>query len=645
MMQTRGALMKYIHFLPLVVLFSATKSHPCLGADERKPPLGPIGTELGYHRDSLTGLGASDVERFTLSFGPVESDGDADKQWLALRATKVDGARFAVWILARAYPARAADEAAATASRYLLQEGEGAPKEFVHKFTGAPVLPSLGAWEYLWPRAEGEDFSEGPAPQTVHWLGHPFVLEKKLEQREFPAPTDPRRVELLPDVMIGVPSNKRTRDSIRRYDNSDYEMVRLTREDYSEMIRAGMNCFQSNREIAEWLKDEPVFQWGVAGADVAFPECLFRSTYLGAAVHIDEPAVSTRDYVIRPRLAKEPAFRHELTSNIVLDAFKTKFHEAVTKGSPGALMTSLRARKDVDLGEMDLTQRNLYAWETMVASSAWELSAEADGGPRAIVFEPPGRIGSRRTLPEFNMVYGCQLPVENPANFLDVIIGFLRGAARSTDKDWGISIYGSVDRADAPWWLTHAYDLGAKYFFFWDNYQSACVPYDECLALARHIRQHAQERPDRNYSRLVRAAEVAVLLPPGYDLGHVHTGRGDMWGLGELNLERKNQFGIPYRQVMTNFFTEIERCLRSGVAFDLMWDLEGMKLDGYREIVHVREDGQVEISTPGQKNVLNGPREPARPEGNPPELDVNMVLYLLGGGDQKHDFTAQARVT
>ena len=62
---------------------------------------------------------------------------------------------------------------------------------------------------------------------------------------------------------------------------------------------------------------------------------------------------------------------------------------------------------------------------------------------------------------------------------------------------------------------------------------------------------------------------------------------------GELNLERLNRQGVAYRVVMSNFFTEIERCFKLGVPFDLLWDLPGMKLTGYREIVRVREDGKV----------------------------------------------------
>ncbi len=221
-----------------------------------------------------------------------------------------------------------------------------------------------------------------------------------------------------------------------------------------------MNCFRVDTEQAGWLKEQPVFCWGIGGGDVPFPECVFRSTYLGPALFLDEPAVGTRDHVIRPRLAKDPAFRRALTPQVMLEAFKAHFQEAVHEGPPTAFMKSMRARADVD--------------------------------------------------------------------------------------------------------------LGAKHFFFWDNYQLACVPYGEYLALARHLQAHVQSHPDRDPSRLKRAAEIAILLPPGYDLGHVHMGRGNLWGLSELNLERVNRHHVRYRQVMANFFSEIERCLRLGVAFDLL---------------------------------------------------------------------------
>jgi hypothetical protein len=611
------------------------------GEADKEPPIGPPGLEATYRLAPSEMMRSNSVERVTLNLGPVEMAG-ARCQWLALRATKSNGGHFTVWVLGSAFPAARLEQAVGTTARYILQEGDRQPREFAHRFTGKAVLPTVGGWEYLWPRPPTGDSGTNLGASRVDWLGHSYSLESTDQGVAFPAPRDAGKLGLLPDALVGTPSNSRTKDNRRRFDGSDYPMVRLTRDDYAEMIAAGLNCFRVDAEQAGWIADEPVFYWGIGGNEVLFPECLYRSAYLGPALFLDEPAVGTRDYDIRPRLAKDPAFRRALTPQIALEEFKRHFHTAVSEGAPTVFLKSLQARGDIGLGEMSFPQRDLFTWATMIASAAWQLTAEPAGGPSAIVFEPPGRIGSRRTLPEMNMVYGCQMSPENPANFAGVIFGFLRGAARVADKEWGVSIYGAVDRADAPWLLTRAYDQGATRFFFWDNAQIACVPYGECLALARHLQAHIQSRPDRDIPRLKRAAEVAILLPPGYDLGHVQMGRGNLWGVGELNLERTNGYGVAYRQVMGNFFVEIERCLRFGVSFDLLWDLEGLKLDGYREVVRIREDGQVEITAEGRSNLRQGPRLPERPPGRPPGLDVELFPE---NDSRSRSFTARARVT
>ena len=189
-----------------------------------------------------------------------------------------------------------------------------------------------------------------------------------------------------------------------------------------------------------------------------------------------------------------------------------------------------------------------------------------------------------------------------------------------------MSIYGQVHRADAFWLQTHAYDLGARHFHYWDNYQLACVPYGEVLALSRNLSAHVESHPHRKLDALRKAAEIVILLPPGYNLGHVEMGRGNLWGVGELNLERPNKEGIKYRTVMHNFFTEIERAIRLGIAFDLIWDLEGLKLSDYREIVRIREDGKVEVHEGSETTLHEGARTPTRPTGTPPTLTVDVSI-------------------
>ncbi|MGB2865595.1 MAG: hypothetical protein WBC05_19855, partial [Sedimentisphaerales bacterium] len=460
----------------------------------------------------------------------------------------------------------------------------------------------------------------------IQYLGNTYLLERLEDSKNMTLPTDVKILGLLPDVLIGVPHNTRQKDQTRRYDDSDYELIQLTRNDYDEMIKAGMNCLRVDKEQAGWIDRRDVFYWGIGGEQVNYPECLYRSNYLGPILFLDEPAVCTRDHVVRPRLRNEREFRKIITPQIVLEEFKKYFHKAKYQGNPTTLLRGLAARPDVDIGDMEFLQQNLYTWETMISSALHQLGEGKSGPPSSMVFEPPGRFGTLRTLPEMNMAYLCQIPVDDPKNLIGIIYGFLRGAARLTDKGWGTSIYGQVDRADAFWFLTHAYDLGAQHFFFWDSYRLACVPYNECLALARNLRTHVEAHPYREMKKLKRAAEVAILLPSGYNLGHVYMGKGNLWGLGELNLERVNREGVKYRTVMGNFFTEIERCIRMGVTYDLFWDIEGYEFSGYREVVHIREDGKVTVEVDGKKTLHNGPRIPGRPEGNPPQLAIELSI-------------------
>jgi hypothetical protein len=233
------------------------------------------------------------------------------------------------------------------------------------------LAPTLGGWEYLWPRSHPqEDLRLGIAPAQVNWLGQAYVLESTNQNVSFTAPREIRKLALRPDALIGVPSNTRTKDDTRRFDGSDYQMVHLSPDNYGEMIRAGLNCFQVDSEQAGWLKDEPVFYWGIGGQELLFPECLYRSTYLGAALFLDEPAVGTQDYDIRPRLAKDPAFRHALTPQIVLEEFKRHCHNAVSAGAPAAFLKGLPARTDLDLGTMDFPQNNLYSTSLPPSKSA-----------------------------------------------------------------------------------------------------------------------------------------------------------------------------------------------------------------------------------------------------------------------------------
>ena len=597
-----------------------------MAAEHKLYPLGEPGQMATYQHESEGSLPNAVVKTLTVAIGSVEEKAGVPYQWICLRATKISGEKFAVWLLSESVPSADLKVSRAATSRYILQIGDDTPLEFRDRFTGEPVLPGLGAWQYLFPKSTDKTPQNSLFPQTVKYLGHTYRLARISDSTESDAPPDTELLSLRPDALIGPPSNTRQVDETRRYDMSDYELVPLTEADYDEMIAAGINCVRVDEEQVEWVKNRNAFYWGIDAATLGYPECLYRSNYLGPALFMDEPAVCTRDHVLRPKLEEDGAFRKAVTPQLAFEAFQNYFHTAKYDGAPTRLCKGLEAHPDVDLGDMEFLQENLYTWETIISSAAYQLSEGNTETPAAIVFEPPGRVGTMRTLPEMNMTYGCQLPIDNPKNLASILYGFLRGAARQTDKNWGMSIYGQVHRADAFWLQTHAYDLGARHFHYWDNYQLACVPYGEVLALSRNLSTHVESHPHRKLDALRKAAEIVILLPPGYNLGHVEMGRGNLWGVGELNLERPNREGIKYRTVMHNFFTEIERAIRLGIAFDLIWDLEGLKLSDYREIVRIREDGKVEVHEGSETTLHEGARTPTRPTGTPPTLTVDVSI-------------------
>ena len=593
-------------------------------AEHKLYPLGEPGQMATYQHESEGSLSNTVVKTLTLSIGSIEEKAGVPYQWMCLRATKVSGEKFAVWLFSESVPSEDLKIARAAISRYILQIGDDTPLEFRDRLTGKPVLPGLGAWQYLFPKPADKTAQNTLFPQTVKYLGHTYRLVHISDSTESDTPPDIERLSLRPNALIGPPSNTRQVDETRRYDMSDYEIKPLTEADYDEMITVGINCVRVDEEQVEWVKNRNVFYWGIDAATLGYPECLYRSNYLGPALFMDEPAVCTRDHVLRPKLEEDGAFRKAVTPQLAFEAFQNYFHTAKYDGAPTRLCKSLESHPDVDLGDMKFLQQNLYTWETMISSAAYQLSEGNTETPAAIVFEPPGRVGTMRTLPEMNMTYGCHIPIDNPKNLASILYGFLRGAARQTDKNWGMSIYGGVHRADAFWLQTHAYDLGARHFYYWDNYQLACVPYGEVLALSRNLSAHVESHPHRKLDALRKAAEIVILLPPGYNLGHVEMGRGNLWGVGELNLERPNKEGIKYRTVMHNFFTEIERAIRLGIAFDLIWDLEGLKLSDYREIVRIREDGKVEVHEGSETTLHECARTPTRPTGTPPTLTVDV---------------------
>lgn len=603
-------------------------------------PIGKPGLKLTYI-SKANEFSGSVVSKLELIAGSIEESNGVLSQWLQLDAEKENGQVFSVWMLASDYPSESLKTEQKSIVRYILSGSNSTPLEFVDQTFGGVVLPNTGAWKHLLPRSENGNNPIRSLEKTVKYLGHNYTLDSYKQSTIPSVPKETITIELTPDLLIGAPHNAKVKDETRRYDESDYEYIPLTKENYSEMIENGMNVFNVNTEQVKWIETENVYYWGIGGKDIIFPEYLYRSNYIGPAIFFDEPMVHTRDHALRPKFKEDPSLRKTITPEIFFEEFKQEYHMAKYERSPISLLNELNAREDVSVGDMDFLQHNIYTWETMPSSAIYQLSEGDQSAPYAMVFEPPGRLGSKRVLPELNMSFDCQIPADNPKNLIGIIKGFLRGAARVTNKEWGISIYGQVIRSESYWYMTHAYDQGASLFFYWDSYQLAAVPYSEYLALSKNLREHSKSFPRGNLEKLRKDAETAILIPTGYNLGHVKMGIGNFSGLPELNMERKNTEGIKYRDVMSNFYIEIERCIRLGIEYDLFWNLDNLELNGYDEIVEIREDGKLKITKNGKSKLLKSARIPERPDGELPHLTVEIETT---SGNKPGEVTARAKV-
>ncbi len=321
----------YLFLFSISLVILETNSYANDNAINPNAPIGQPGLSVQYRIDSSGDIPVSMVETFILSLGVVEQIDKQPFQWIQLSATKANHEKFALSILAKNYPSANIEEAQTSIARYLLKEGDRETIEFRHEFTGQVVLPILGAWEYLIPQPIKQLSSNNPFPKTLRYLGHQYLLDNQQKSRTFTPPAQTKVIALLPDALIGVPHNTKQKDTTRLYDDSDYELIRLTQDDFNEMIEAGMNCFRADKDDIAWLEYRNVYYWGISAADMPYPEYLYRSNYLGPILFLDEPGVCTRDHVIRPRLRKDQQFRKSITPQTCYEDFQNSLTKPKTR--------------------------------------------------------------------------------------------------------------------------------------------------------------------------------------------------------------------------------------------------------------------------------------------------------------------------
>lgn len=513
-----------------------------------------------------------------ITYGPVQQGQSIQLQWweMELRATP-DFESTPLFVL-RALTA--GNPLAGTTNqlsfeRYILQIPEtGESLDFRDKHTGHALLPGWANFEqqFLPRRAMGSRLQSG-MPETCLLLGHVLTLHHthtNAAWKEWPAPT---QLNLDRELLVGTSRPFRDSEGHRlpqQPQRQNYTYVPFTGEDYRLMIDAGVNLFTVNPEQEKRVRAEPVFYIRTPGgkSPIKYPADLYRANYLGPTMFMDEPSILMVGDTNVHRTLKyfsDAAALIEKRTRAVYDG----------SGSYGswALEKALLSR-GINLGDMRVQQVDIPSWETLYDTTYYQMR----GGGAGIVHE------GRYQLPGFDKgiaSFTGKPRQHTPEEILRYYYAFLRGGTRPFGKFWGTAIYGQCDTNIAPLALTLAYDMGARYLWFWTSDHEHHVPWPEQMALIRHLNAHVKAHPRPSIYKAPPPVDVAIVIPYGYFLSWEN-----LWWVRELDKAGENESSKRYRRLMQRALAAVHECFDKGLSFDITVD-DGRAPVGYQKIIRV----------------------------------------------------------
>ena len=563
-----------VSFVALVVLKSMTAAK-----NSRAP-----GTVVQYRVLPDGNGGSPPFESVALTFGPAAKE-DSYARWIELSITKKDAGTPACIVRLLVTADFPGDPVApADVYRYLLLIPEtDETYEYRNVRTELPWLPQWKDFtKYFFPyRAQGAGDSDG-LPHTLHLMGHVLTLREVRDGAQWREWEEVKRLDLDPELLIGTGREMRDATGERlpqKPERQDYQYVRFTPEDYRTMIDAGVNLFTLTDANEVHVRGEPVFYRRGAGGDPALriPADLYRSNYIGGTMFMDEPTMRlTSDGNVNTVLKYFSDFAAVISNRV-----HAQYHG---EGGYGAYSLEHQlAKQDVSFGDMRLMQYDYPSWETMRETTFYQMQ----GGGNGLVHE------GRYQLAEFNdgMKHWTGVDREyTPEQYLRYEYALLRGGTRPFGKFWGMSIYGQADPAISPLAVTLAYDMGARYVWYWTSDHDHHLPFPEQMELTRHLRQHAADH-ERESIYLNRAPqrELAIVIPYGYFLTLAHQGdnpHSTLWWVRELDREGKNESSQRYARLMKRAHLAVIEAFDKNEDFDITVD-DGRQIKGYERIVRV----------------------------------------------------------
>jgi hypothetical protein len=233
--------------------------------------------------------------------------------------------------------------------------------------------------------------------------------------------------------------------------------------------------------------------------------------------------------------------------------------------------------KRLNTGDMRLDQYDFPTWETIYETAFYQMA----GGCNGIAHE------GRYQLADFDKAvarYTHKEANHTVEQLLRYHYAFLRGAARPFNKYWGTAIYGQCDPTIAPKALTLAYDMGARYLWFWTSDHDHHLPWVEQVELARALRKHAAEHPRGSIFGSKPKLDKVIVIP----YGSIASLEIPSWirVLGEEST--RAQASQQYHRFMGRVLAAVQDAWDRNEDFDITVD-DSREITGYRSIVRISE--------------------------------------------------------
>ncbi len=552
--------------------------------------------------------------------GPAVEEEDRAFQWYGLSWTRLSGQRYDLWVLIDGWPTAEEDP---DVRRYLWREPEWPdPVSFVHEVTGEVLLPPISLWSYGWPQnPEMSGASRAPAagtPETIVLQGWPFT-RVSLGSVDIKPPAEWTTVRLNPDLLIGWISQDRDvegRPSYRLPDGA-YKYQHKTPEDLIAHAEAGCNFFVSHPgmdQMPEWLTRSNCFHNNLGFDSQDWPADLYRPNYWGFGNHVDEPGVHNWGLAYND----DPGEPSPLVQAV--ESLQRIMREGVEKR--GRTKINDKIAGNFGLGDLRIVEEpsTIVTWEYEWPTAWYQFAVEDGVGG---IVDEDAALGD--LVESYNRAFGTVIPptVENACA---IRVAVLRGAARNFGKYWGVAFYHPSEAKLKSASIPYLYNKGASRFWFWTGWvgitDNSGLPYAYQRYYASLARQAFAANGNRDMGNLLRAAKTAVVIPYGYTFAP-HSLHRIPW----LHLERQNEHGVSFRQVLVNAAMEVERLLRLGIEFDVAVDDPLFLNSGYDELIYAQAGGKVRVVRPGHSDeVLDAPRAVERPDLGPdPKLSIEIV--------------------